>query len=192
MKLLELSGLRAGYAGSVVLDGVDLTVEEGEVVALLGINGAGKSTTMRVIAGLHAPSAGRVLFAGVDITRLPAHKRSTAGVCLSPEGRLVFPHLSVEDNLALGSYNARVRSQRAASLEQVYALFPILKARRKQNAGLLSGGEQQMLAMGRALMGRPRLLMLDEPSFGLAPLVLEALFNSIREIARSGISILLV
>jgi len=192
VKLLELSGLRAGYAGSVVLDGVDLAVEEGEVVALLGINGAGKSTTMRVIAGLHAPSGGRVLFAGVDITHSPAHKRSAAGLCLSPEGRLVFPHLSVEDNLSLGSYGARVRRQRAASLEQVYALFPILKARRKQNAGLLSGGEQQMLAMGRALMGRPRLLMLDEPSFGLAPLVLEALFNSIREIARSGISILLV
>ena len=192
MTLLELSGLRAGYGGSVVLDGVDLTVGEGEVVALLGINGAGKSTTMRVITGLLDPSGGRVVFGGVDITHFPAHKRVAEGVCLSPEGRLVFPHLSVEDNLYLGSFHPRARPHRAESLERVYALFPILGERRAQKAGFLSGGEQQMLAMARALMGRPRLLLLDEPSFGLAPLILEVVFNTIGEIARSGISILLV
>ncbi len=190
--LLELRGLRAGYGDSVVLDGVDLHVDEGEVVALLGVNGAGKTTTMRAVTGLLRPSGGQVLMGGVDITAQPAHRRVAAGVCLSPEGRQVFPNMSVENNLLLGSIDPRVRPQRARSLERVYTMFPKLAERRQQQAGLLSGGEQQMLAIGRALMGEPRLLLLDEPSLGLAPMIVEVVFDAVREIARSGISILVV
>ncbi|MEO8508559.1 MAG: ATP-binding cassette domain-containing protein [Betaproteobacteria bacterium] len=190
--LLELRGLRAGYGDSVVLDGVDLTVRQGEVVTLLGVNGAGKTTTMRAITGLLRPSAGQILIGGVDITALPAHRRVAEGICLSPEGRQVFPNMSVEENLYLGSTDKRVRAQRAQSLERVYTMFPKLNERRQQKAGLLSGGEQQMLAIGRALMGQPRLLLLDEPSLGLAPMIVGVVFDAIREIARTGISILVV
>ncbi|MES3014999.1 MAG: ATP-binding cassette domain-containing protein [Pseudomonadota bacterium] len=190
--LLELRGLRAGYGDSAVLDGVDLHVGEGEVVALLGVNGAGKTTTMRAITGLLRPRAGQVLLGGVDVTMQAAHRRVAAGMCLSPEGRQVFPNMSVEDNLFLGSTDPRVRPQRAQSLQRVYTLFPTLAERRLQKAGLLSGGEQQMLAIGRALMGQPRLLLLDEPSLGLAPLIVGVVFDAVREVARSGISILVV
>ena len=190
--LLELRGLRAGYGDSVVLDGVDLTVGEGEVVTLLGINGAGKTTTMRAITGLIRPHGGQVLMGGNDITALPAHRRVAEGICLSPEGRQVFPNMSVEDNLYLGSTDPRVRGQRADSLRRVYGMFPKLEERKRQKAGLLSGGEQQMLAIGRALMGLPKLLLLDEPSLGLAPLMVRVVFDAVREIARSGISILVV
>ncbi len=190
--LLELRGVRAGYGQSVVLDGVDLTVREGEVVALLGVNGAGKTTAMRTITGLLRPRAGKILLGGQDLVDLPAHDRLAHGVCLSPEGRQVFPNMSVEENLYLGSTHPRVRRMRAETIERVYTMFPKLRQRRSQKAGLLSGGEQQMLAIGRALMGHPRLLLLDEPSLGLAPLVTRAVFDAITQIARSGISILLV
>ncbi len=190
--LLELRGLHAGYGDSIVLDGVDLTVRQGEVVTLLGVNGAGKTTTMRAITGLLRPRAGQILIGGTDITELPAHRRVAEGICLSPEGRQVFPNMSVEENLYLGSTDPRVRPQRAQSLDRVYTMFPKLHERRAQKAGLLSGGEQQMLAIGRALMGQPRLLLLDEPSLGLAPLIVGVVFDAIREIARSGISILVV
>ena len=190
--LLELKGLRAGYGESVVLDGVDLIVRQGEVVTLLGVNGAGKSTTMRAITGLLRPSGGQVVFDGVEITTLPAHKRVGAGICLSPEGRQVFDNMNIEENLFLGSTDPRVRPQRAENLERVYTMFPKLRERRLQKAGLLSGGEQQMLAIGRALMGEPRLLLLDEPSLGLAPLIVGVVFDAIRSIAASGISILVV
>jgi ABC-type branched-subunit amino acid transport system ATPase component len=190
--LLELRGVRAGYGDSVVLDGIDLTVGQGEVVTLLGVNGAGKTTTMRAITGLLRPTGGHVLVDGTDVTNDPAYKRVSQGVCLSPEGRRVFPNMSVEENLFLGSTDRRVRAQRAQSLERVYTMFPKLRERRLQKAGLLSGGEQQMLAIGRALMGQPRLLLLDEPSLGLAPLIVGVVFAAIREIARSGISILIV
>ncbi|MCL4761759.1 MAG: ABC transporter ATP-binding protein, partial [Burkholderiales bacterium] len=189
--LLELRGVRAGYGQSVVLDGVDLTVREGEVVALLGVNGAGKTTAMRTITGLLRPRAGKILLGGQDLVDLPAHDRLAHGVCLSPEGRQVFPNMSVEENLYLGSTHPRVRRMRAETIERVYTMFPKLRQRRSQKAGLLSGGEQQMLAIGRALMGHPRLLLLDEPSLGLAPLVTRAVFDAITQIARSGISILL-
>ncbi len=190
--LLQLRGLRAGYGDSVVLDGVDLTVGQGEVVTLLGVNGAGKTTTMRAITGLLRPTAGRILIGDTDITGFPAHRRVAEGICLSPEGRQVFPNMSVEENLFLGSTDPRVRPQRAESLDRAYTMFPKLRERRLQKAGLLSGGEQQMLAIGRALMGRPRLLLLDEPSLGLAPLIVGVVFDAIRAIARSGISILVV
>ncbi len=190
--LLELRQLHAGYGDSVVLDGVNLVVGDGEVVTLLGVNGAGKTTTMRAITGLIRPTAGQVLMGGVDITMLPAHKRVSEGICLSPEGRLVFPHMSVEENLYLGSTDPRVRANRAKNLERVYTMFDRLRERRTQKAGLLSGGEQQMLAIGRALMGEPRLLLLDEPSLGLAPMIVTVVFDAVREIARSGISILVV
>ena len=190
--LLELHGLCAGYGDSIVLDGVDLMVRQGEVVTLLGVNGAGKTTTMRAITGLLKPTAGRILVGGTDVTTLPAHRRVAEGICLSPEGRQVFPNMSVEENLFLGSTDPRVRPQRAQSLDRVYTMFPKLHERREQKAGLLSGGEQQMLAIGRALMGQPRLLLLDEPSLGLAPLIVGVVFDAIREIARSGISILVV
>jgi ABC-type branched-subunit amino acid transport system ATPase component len=190
--LLELRGLCAGYGDSAVLDGVDLHVGEGEVVALLGVNGAGKTTTMRAITGLLRPRAGQVLLGGADLTVQAAHRRVAAGMCLSPEGRQVFPNMSVEDNLFLGSTDPRVRPHRAQSLQRVYTLFPKLAERRLQKAGLLSGGEQQMLAIGRALMGQPRLLLLDEPSLGLAPMIVGVVFDAVREIARSGISILVV
>ncbi len=190
--LLELRGIHAGYGDSVVLDGVDLIVGQGEVVTLLGVNGAGKTTTMRAITGLVRPTAGQILVGGVDITSRPAHRRVSDGICLSPEGRQVFSNMSVEENLFLGSTDPRVRPRRAQSLERVYAMFSKLRERRDQKAGLLSGGEQQMLAIGRALMGEPRLLLLDEPSLGLAPLIVGVVFDAIREIARSGISILIV
>ena len=190
--LLELREVHAGYDESSVLEGVDLQVREGEVVTLLGVNGAGKTTVMRVITGLVTPTSGRVVVCGEDITDLAAERRIAKRVCLSPEGRQVFPELDVEQNLLLGSYDPTTRPYRAESLKNVYAMFPKLHARRRQSAGLLSGGEQQMLAIGRALMGRPRVLLLDEPSLGLAPVIVQHVFEVIRDIARQGVSILLV
>jgi branched-chain amino acid transport system ATP-binding protein len=190
--LLELKKLHAGYGDSVVLNGLNITVNLGEVVAILGANGAGKTTTMRVITGLLNPTAGDVMFDGIDLLKIPAHLRVEAGICLSPEGRQVFPNLSVEDNLILGSYCPRSRSRRKETLAEVFDLFPRLIDRRKQSAGLLSGGEQQMLAIGRAMMGRPKLLLLDEPSLGLAPRLVHVVFDAIAQIASSDISILIV
>jgi branched-chain amino acid transport system ATP-binding protein len=190
--LLSIRGLTAGYGESIVLQDVSLEVGEGEVVCLLGANGAGKTTTMSVISGLQASKAGEIIYDGRDITRIQSHQRVAAGIVLAPEGRKVFPGLTVEENLLLGGFNPRGRKLRTQKFAEVFDLFPILQERRKQRAGLMSGGEQQMLALGRALMANPRLLLLDEPSLGLAPKIVLNVFDAIRRIAQSNISILLV
>jgi len=190
--LLTVRNLRAGYNGAVAIHDMDIDVAEGEVVCLLGSNGAGKTTTMSVLTGLIPPMAGTATFGGRDLLAMASHERVEAGLALSPEGRKVFPNLTVEENLILGSYNKIARAGRASKLEEVYSLFPRLIERRTQNAGLMSGGEQQMLAIGRALMARPKLLLLDEPSLGLAPKIVQLVFSAIRQIAESKTTILLV
>ena len=190
--ILELDTIRAGYNDAIAIENISLTVGQGEVVCLLGANGAGKTTTMRVVTGLIPLLSGAIRYNGEDISHMPAHERVTAGICLSPEGRQVFPDLTVMENLSLGSFNRRARPNRKQSLERVLTLFPKLHERRSQAAGLMSGGEQQMLAIGRALMGEPKLLALDEPSLGLSPKMVSTVFESIRTIAKSGITILLV
>jgi branched-chain amino acid transport system ATP-binding protein len=189
--LLEVSDVHAHYGSIEALKGVSLSVEEGEVVTLIGSNGAGKSTTLRSISGLTPPSAGTVRFDGDDITRLPAHDVVGRGMALSPEGRHVFPRMTVRENLELGAYLRRSTAL-TEDLDRVYDLFPRLKERDKQKAGTMSGGEQQMLAIGRALMARPKLLMLDEPSMGIAPILVQRIYETIGEINRSGVAILLV
>jgi branched-chain amino acid transport system ATP-binding protein len=190
--VLELSGLRAAYGPIEALRGVDLEVRAGELVCLLGANGAGKSSTLRAISGLVRPTAGRVVFDGRPITGLPPAAILEAGIAHCPEGRRVFPYLTVEDNLIMGAYVRRDRAGIAADLERVCAHFPILGERRRQAAGTLSGGEQQMLAIGRALMARPRLILFDEPSLGLAPTVVETTFAIIADIRRQGTTVLMV
>jgi branched-chain amino acid transport system ATP-binding protein len=190
--LLQLHAIWAGYGESSVLRGLSLEVGRGEVVSLLGANGAGKTTTMRAITGLIPPQAGQILFKGQDLLALAPYQRPEFGLTLAPEGRQVFPNLSVEENLALGAFNARARPHRKATLEEVYQLFPRLAERRNQAAGLMSGGEQQMLAIGRALMAKPDLLLLDEPSLGLAPKIVLSVLETISHIASRGTSILLV
>jgi branched-chain amino acid transport system ATP-binding protein len=190
--LLELDKVRAGYEDSIAIDGVSLTVGEGEVVCLLGANGAGKTTTMRAVTGLIPLAGGKIIYRGRDISTMPTHLRVAEGICLAPEGRQIFPELTVLENLRLGSFCARARAQRNDTMEQVFSLFPRLKERVNQDAGSMSGGEQQMLAIGRALMGQPKLLALDEPSLGLAPKIMMTVFDSIRAIAKAGITILLV
>jgi branched-chain amino acid transport system ATP-binding protein len=190
--LLTLKDVCAGYGGSVVLDGLSLQINEGEVVCLLGSNGAGKTTTTRVVCGLVKPTAGKITFAGHDILRIPAYERINEGICLSPEGRQVFPDMTVRENLVLGSYSKRARVDRTKTLEEVFTVFPRLREREAQKAGLMSGGEQQMLAIGRALMGKPRLLMLDEPSLGLAPKLVMDVYEAVAQTAKLGISILIV
>jgi branched-chain amino acid transport system ATP-binding protein len=191
MALLEVADIHAYYGAIEALKGVSLTVDEGEAVTLIGSNGAGKSTTLRAISGLTPPSAGRITFAGQDITRVPAHEIVSLGIALSPEGRHCFPRMTVRENLELGAYRRRGPGI-AEDYERVYELFPVLKEREKQKAGTMSGGEQQMLAIGRALMARPRLLMLDEPSLGIAPLLVQRIYRTIGEINSSGVTILLV
>jgi branched-chain amino acid transport system ATP-binding protein len=190
--LLSLQDIHSGYGESCVLEGVSAEVQAGEVVCLLGANGAGKTTLMRTITGLLAERSGRMIFDGADLARLASHDRVDAGIALSPEGRQVFPNLSVQENLYLGSFSRRARSDRQRKIEEVYHLFPRLAERKTQAAGLMSGGEQQMLAIGRALMACPRLLLLDEPSLGLAPKLIGIVFEAIERIARTGVSILLV
>jgi branched-chain amino acid transport system ATP-binding protein len=187
--LLEIRGLSSHYGRIRALDGVDLVLAEGEPVALIGANGAGKTTLLRVISGVQPPSAGRLTFAGRDITRAPPETRVRQGIAQVPEGRQPFGPLSVADNLLLGGYT-RSRAERARDLARTYELFPRLAERRRQPAGTLSGGEQQMLAIGRALMARPRLLLLDEPSMGLAPQIVEQIFATIAGLR--GTTILLV
>jgi branched-chain amino acid transport system ATP-binding protein len=192
MALLEVSGARASYGAIEALAGVSLTVGEGEVVTLIGSNGAGKSTTLRAICGLTPPVAGTVTFAGEDITAVPADEIVTRGIALSPEGRRCFPRMTVRENLDLGAYRRQRRTEVADDMERVFTLFPRLQERAGQKAGTLSGGEQQMLAIGRALMARPRLLLLDEPSLGIAPIGVQRIYQTIGEIHRSGMAILLV
>jgi branched-chain amino acid transport system ATP-binding protein len=192
MSLLSVKNLTVGYGDAVVVERVNLTVEEGEVVCLLGANGAGKTTTMSALAGTLRARSGSIFYDGQDLLRMKLHERVAAGVVLCPEGRKVFPSLSVEENLFLGSFHLAARRSRQQKLAEVYDLFPILLQRRRQYAGSMSGGEQQMLALGRALMANPRLLLLDEPSLGLAPRLVQQVFDLIRRIAASRISILLV
>jgi len=194
MTLLELEGVSAGYGAVRALNSVDLVVEEGEFVVLLGPNGAGKTTTMRVLSGLLNPTAGKVSFLGRDITRVPGWRRVGMGLGHVPEGRQIFPDHTVADNLMLGAFaQRRRRSQVAEDLEEMYGLFPRLKERRQQLAGTLSGGEAQMLAVARTLMSRPRLLMLDEPSLGLAPMMVVELFGYLARLhAERNLAILLV
>jgi branched-chain amino acid transport system ATP-binding protein len=190
-RLLEVSDVRARYGSIEALKGVSLEVEEREVVTLIGSNGAGKSTTLRSISGLTPASAGKVVFAGEEITRVPAHDIVGRGIALAPEGRHCFPRMTVRENLELGAYLRR-GPEIAEDFERVYGLFPRLKERDRQKAGTMSGGEQQMLAIGRALMARPKLLMLDEPSMGIAPILVARIYETIVEINRSGVAILLV
>ncbi len=189
--LLDIRGLHAGYGSAEVLRGVDLQVGAGEIVALLGSNGAGKSTLNNTVCGLLPARAGQVFFDGQDLTNAHYRRIVQAGLIQVPEGRRVFPNLSVRENLALGSFT-RARGHRAANLERVFGIFPRLRERQAQLAGTMSGGEQQMLAIGRGLMAEPRLLILDEPSLGLSPLLVEELFALIRRLHGEGLSVLLV
>ena len=191
MSLLEVRGLRSGYGRVEVLRGVDLDVGEGEVVALLGRNGAGKTTLNNTVSGVVVATAGEIRFDGRDVTRARTRRIVEMGLIQVPEGRRIFPNLSVRENLELGAY-ARARARRAANLERVFGVFPRLAERAGQKAGTMSGGEQQMLAIGRGMMAEPRLLILDEPSLGLSPLLVEELFALIARLNRDGLSILLV
>jgi branched-chain amino acid transport system ATP-binding protein len=190
--LLKLEGIDAFYGDLQALYDVSLEVEQGRVFALVGANAAGKSTTLRVISGLVAPRGGRVILDGQDLTHVPAHQRVDLGIVQVPEGRRLFPFMSVGENLLLGAHSRRARAARDETLRYVYALFPVLEERRAQLAGSLSGGEQQMCAIGRALMTRPRVLMLDEPTLGLAPVLVGRIFETVRTINGSGMTILLV
>lgn len=190
--VLVAEGLRAGYGDVQVLRGVSFEVGPGEIVALVGANGAGKTTTLRAVSGLLRASGGAIRFAGARIDGLPPHAIVARGLLQVPEGRKIFPSLSVQENLDLGAYLPRAKARRAEALDRVLALFPILGERRRQAAGTLSGGEQQMLAIARSLMGSPRLLMLDEPSLGLAPLMVERIFDVIHAINGQGTPVLLV
>jgi branched-chain amino acid transport system ATP-binding protein len=189
--VLEIKDINVYYGGIHALKGVSVEVKQGQVVTLIGSNGAGKSTTLRSIVGLVKPRSGSVKFEGEELTRLAAHKIIRRGIGVSPEGRHVFPNLSVLENLELGAYHQSPKHF-SADLEWVYSLFPRLKERQGQLSGTLSGGEQQMLAFGRALMSRPKLVLLDEPSLGLAPLVVEEVFKTIRAINQQGATVLLV
>jgi branched-chain amino acid transport system ATP-binding protein len=191
MALLQVEDIHTHYGAIEALRGVSLTVEEGEVVTIIGSNGAGKSTTLRSISGLTPATSGKVTFDGREITRLPAHEIVDRGIALSPEGRHCFARMSVRENLDMGAYRRRDAGI-GGDLEHVYELFPRLKERERQKAGTMSGGEQQMLAIGRALMARPKLLMLDEPSMGIAPILVQRIYETIAEINRQGVSILLV
>ncbi len=190
--MLEVKGLEVRYGGINAVKGIDLAVGAGELVALIGANGAGKTTTLKALAGLLKPAAGRIYYNGDDITARPAHELVRAGLALVPEGRGVFGRLTVEENLAMGAYSRRDAARVKTDYDRVYGRLPRLAERRRQLAGTLSGGEQQMLAIGRAMMGRPRLLLLDEPSMGLAPLMVQNIFEAIRAIATEGTTLLLV
>jgi branched-chain amino acid transport system ATP-binding protein len=191
MALLEVRDIRTRYGAIEALKGISLTVDDGEVVTLIGSNGAGKTTTLRSISGLTPASAGTITFGGEEITHVPAHEIVGRGIALAPEGRHCFPRMTALENLELGAYQRRGPGV-AEDFKRVYELFPLLKEREGQKAGTMSGGEQQMLAIGRALMARPKLLMLDEPSLGIAPLVVQRIYQTIGEINRSGVAILLV
>jgi len=190
--LLEVKGLKISYGGINAVKGIDLTVQEGEMVALIGANGAGKTTTLKAICGMLPLAAGRVRYRGEDVTGSPSYALVERGLALVPEGRQVFARLTAEENLEMGAYARRNDTGVKADLQRVYALFPRLFERRRQTAGTLSGGEQQMLAIGRALMSAPKLLLLDEPSMGLAPLMVQRIFETVKKVASEGVTVLLV
>jgi branched-chain amino acid transport system ATP-binding protein len=192
LALLEVESIDAFYGRIQALRGMSIQVDKGEVVALIGSNGAGKTTTLRTISGLMHPQSGTIRFDGRDITRTGPSKIVEMGICQSPEGRRLFPRMTVGDNLLMGAYTRNDKPGIATDMDRVFTLFPRLKERRTQIAGTLSGGEQQMLAMGRALMASPKLLMLDEPSLGLAPILIETIFSIVREINAQGVPVLLV
>jgi branched-chain amino acid transport system ATP-binding protein len=190
--LLEVRDLQVAYGGIHAIKGIDLHVAQGELVALIGSNGAGKTTTLKTLAGLLHPASGQIYYDGKNLHNIAAHRRAALGIALVPEGRGVFARMTVAENLLMGAYSRGNNNEITADLERMYGLFPRLAERKDQLAGTLSGGEQQMVAMARALMSRPRLLMLDEPSMGLAPLMVQKIFETIRDIAALGMSILLV
>ncbi|MEA3215254.1 MAG: branched-chain amino acid transport system ATP-binding protein [Acidimicrobiia bacterium] len=194
MTMLEVSDLRVAYGKIAAIKGISFHVEAGEVVTLIGANGAGKTTTLKTLSGVRPVTSGHIIFEGRDITRVPSHKRVAMGICQAPEGRGIFPGMSVAENLEMGAYLRRDRKSAAKQqdLERVLALFPRLRERFSQAGGSMSGGEQQMLAIGRALMSRPRLLLLDEPSMGLAPMLIRQIFAIISEINAQGTTVLLV
>ena len=190
--MLEIRDLEAAYGEALVLTKVTISVAPGEIVALLGPNGAGKSTLLKSVMGLLRPRAGAVRWEDEDLRRVPPHRMVERGLAMVPEGRRLFGSMTVQENLDLGAFGGRARRQRETSLERVYALFPVLKERRRQAVRALSGGQQQMVAVGRALMSSPRLLMLDEPSLGIAPQLVDAIFDALQAINREGVSVLLV
>ena len=191
-EILKLSNVKLNYGPIAAIKGVDLSVEEGQIVAILGANGAGKTSTLKVISGLLKPSAGEIIFDGKKISGKSAHKIAQMGIMQSPEGRHVLIGLTVEENLRVGAYKIKSKEELEKNFERVYTLFPRLKERAKQHSSTLSGGEQQMLAIGRALMGSPKLLILDEPSLGLAPLLIKDIFNTLVKIKEEGTTILIV
>ncbi|NDI08691.1 MAG: ABC transporter ATP-binding protein, partial [Actinobacteria bacterium] len=190
--MLEVKNIQVAYGKIVAVKDVSVTVNQGEIVTLIGSNGAGKSTTLRTISGLIKPKSGEILFNGKRIDGVPGHEIVGMGICHSPEGRRIFPRMTVKENLELGAFLRNNKSEVAADMERVLDLFPRLKERIKQTAGTMSGGEQQMLAVSRALMGDPKLLLLDEPSMGLAPVLVELIFDTIVKIRKQGITILLI
>lgn len=189
---LEIRDLHVSYGGIRALKGIDLTVEEGQIVTLIGANGAGKSTTLRAISGLQKPQSGSILYGGEELVGLPAKEIVRRGIIHVPEGRRVFPDMTVAENLKIGAFLRKDKDGIASDTDYVYSLFPRLKERSWQPAGTLSGGEQQMLAVGRALMSRPKVLMMDEPSLGLAPLIVKDIFSIIRRVNADGITVLLI
>jgi branched-chain amino acid transport system ATP-binding protein len=190
--LLEIEGVQAAYGDFRALFDVSLVVYQGEIVTLIGANGAGKTTTLRVISGVVRASQGTVRFEGKDISKMPAHRMPEQGISHVPEGRQLFPFMSVEENLTLGAFNARSRKGASARLEEQFVMFPRLKERRRQLAGTLSGGEQQMVAIARGLMSAPRLLLLDEPSLGLSPKITEEVFARVQAVGKTGVTVLIV
>jgi branched-chain amino acid transport system ATP-binding protein len=190
--MLELKDVHTYYGNIHALKGISLHVEKGEIVTLIGSNGAGKSTTLRTIQGINKPRTGSIIFEGEALEKLPPHEIAARGVAQSPEGRLIFPRMTILENLEMGAYARKDKTGMSDDMEHVFTLFPRLKERISQKGGTLSGGEQQMLAMGRALMARPRILLLDEPSMGLSPLLVELIFDIIQNINKEGMTILLV
>ena len=192
MAMLQVTDLKVNYGVIQAIKGVSFEVNEGEVIALIGANGAGKTTILHTVTGLIAPKSGKIEFEGKDITKMPAHKIVTLGMAHVPEGRRVFADLSVYENLLMGAFTRKDKNEIAKTLEMVYKRFPRLRERKNQVAGTLSGGEQQMLAMGRALMSHPKILLMDEPSMGLSPLFVNEIFDIIKEVSASGTTVLLV
>ena len=192
MAMLEVKDLQVYYGMIQAIKGISFEVNQGEVIALIGANGAGKTTILHTVTGLIAPKAGQIFFEGQDITKIPAHKIVSMGMAHVPEGRRVFAQLSVYDNLKMGAYTRKDKNEIEESLEMVYKLFPRLEERKNQMAGTLSGGEQQMLAMGRALMSKPKIILMDEPSMGLSPIFVNEIFDIIQEVSAGGTTVLLV